>query len=891
MSSVPTPVEVFCSYAYEDEGWLRKLETHLSLLKRQGVLSLWRPRLITAGTDWARAIDTQLTSASIILLLISPSFFASNYCYGVEMQTALQRHQADKARVIPILVRPVDWKAAPFAHLSILPTNGKPITEWHNRDAAFADIAAGLRRVIEELSQVTLTASTSATWWNVPYPRNLFFTGREDLLATLEQALHAGQPTALSQPQAMSGLGGVGKTQLAIEYAYRHMQNYEAIFWVLAANHETLHSGFVALADLLQLPERNGSDQHKTVAAVKRWFQYHSLWLLILDNADDLSLLPDFLPPVRPGHLLLTTRSQALGGLANRIEVNTLDQSSGMELLLRRAGWLAPDAPLMQAKEVDLLNAQRIWQVLGGLPLALDQAGAYIEETRCNLLDYLHLFRTHRTALLQKRGGVLRDHPDSVHTTFTLSIRAMTQCHPAVMDMLRVCALLHPDAIPEEVFRQGANLLGTTLEATCTDLLNWNTLLATVCSYSLLKRHSAEQMLTMHRLVQAVIQETMSKPEHEYWTHCVIRALDSVFPKSEHRTWRMCERLVPHVLRCEVRTQSWENVPLELASLLQKTADYLYDRAQYGEAEPLYQRALHIREQALGPTHPEVARLLHGLAELYRKQGKYEQAEPLFHQALYIQELTPGPDHSDVATSLNNLARLFYRKGKYEQAEPLYQRVLQIREHAFGAEHSEVAHVLHGLAKLSREQGKYEQAEFLFHRALHIWEQTPGSEHPDLAHSLNGLATIYFKQGKYEQAEFLFQKALRIWEQISESEHPDLAHPLNGLATVYFKQGKYEQAEFLFQRALEIREQALDPLHPETAETLHDFATFWEAQGKRQEATSLYQRALSIREQVFGQEHPKTAATRTRYDALLRAIAQHNDGAQAESKPPPTEEG
>src|SRR5947209_2793913 len=145
MAEGQTPIEIFCSYAHEDEMWLRKLETHLSLLKRQSLISFWHNRLITPGTDWAKALDTHLETASVILLLVSADFFASDYCYGIEMKRVLEREAAGEARVVPILVRPADWTGAPFAHLQVLPTDARPITSWRNKDTALTDIAAGIR--------------------------------------------------------------------------------------------------------------------------------------------------------------------------------------------------------------------------------------------------------------------------------------------------------------------------------------------------------------------------------------------------------------------------------------------------------------------------------------------------------------------------------------------------------------------------------------------------------------------------------------------------------------------------------------------------------------------------------------------------------------------------
>jgi hypothetical protein len=375
MVAAPTPVEIFCSYANADEAWLRKLETHLSLLKRQGLISFWYDRLIAPGTDWAKTIDTHLETASVILLLVSADFFASDYCYGIEMQRALARQEAGEARVVPILVRPVDWQDAPFAHLQVLPTDAQPLSDWGNEDTALADITAGIRRVIvEELPLLSASAPRAVLpkIWNIPYPRNPFFLGRERELNQVRQRLQDG---ALSQPQAISGLGGIGKTQLAVEYAYRHACNYQAILWVRADTHEALVSGSVALAKLLDLPQKDEHDQTVIVQAVKHWLKTHREWLLIFDNADDLSLVSEFLRSLPGGHILLTTRAYAVGPLAQRVEVETMSQEVGALLLLRRAGLMGPGASLEAISPAEKATACAIAQELGGLPLALDQAG------------------------------------------------------------------------------------------------------------------------------------------------------------------------------------------------------------------------------------------------------------------------------------------------------------------------------------------------------------------------------------------------------------------------------------------------------------------------------------------------------------------------------------
>jgi tetratricopeptide (TPR) repeat protein len=862
MPASHTAIEIFCSYAQKDAPWLSKLEMHLSLLKQQGLITLWHNRQVMPGTDWAHDIDTHLYRASIILLLISADFLASNYHSGIEMRRALERQEAGEARVIPILVRPVgDWQSAPFASLQPLPTDAKPLATRSNKDAALADVAAGIRRVITDLPLLMagVSRTTLPEIWTIPYPRNPFFLGRDRLLSRLRTQLQAGQAMALSQPQAISGLGGIGKTQVAVEYAYRYHQEYRAVLWARADSQEALVSSYVTLANRLDLPGKNAPDQSIVVQAVKAWLQNTRGWLLILDNADELALVSAFVPPAMGGHLLLTTRATALGRLAHRIEVETFSPEDGTLFLLRRAGLLAPDASLVDAASHDYQDAIQMTKELGGLPLALDQVGAYLEETGCSLANYQQMYRQHRRDLLKKRGGLVADHPEPVATTWSLSFARVQEQNPAAADLLRFCAYLAPDAIPLELLTQGATQLGEVLGPVVTDVFQFDQAIEVLRAYSLLRRDPMTDTLSIHRLVQVVVQDAMMEQEQALWRQQAIQALNMVYPEGTHEARKRCERLTTHVLIHAMDTSS-DAVSLELAAVQKKAADYLSARAQYEQAELLYQRSRHIREEMWGTEHPEVASVLNGLANLYREQSKYNLAEPLYQRALRIREQMFGPEHSEVAVLLNGLARLYREQGKYEQAEPLYQRALRISEQTLGSDHPDVTSLFNNLAELYRELGKYEQAEPLYRRALHIREQILGPEHPDVASPLNGLANLYRDQDEYERAEPLYQRALQIWEQALGPEHPLVASSLNGLALLYQKQGKHKQAESRYQQARDIWERALGPEHPDVTSPLNGLAALYQGQREYEQAESLYRRALSIRERTLGPEHPRVAS-------------------------------
>lgn len=852
-------VEVFYAYAPEDEAWMQELEKHLRSLQRQGLISTWHPRLITAGEDWQHVIDDHFQKAAIILLLISPDFLASDYCYGAEMKQALKREREKGVSVIPILVRPVDWQRAPFAHLRPLPSDATFLTEWSNLDRAFAEVSAGIHRAIENLS--SLAASLAHTdfpnIWNVPFPRNLFFIGREDLLGDLHAQLQQGRTAALSQ--AISGLGGVGKTQLAVEYAYRFYQDYQAVFWAHAESTETLISSYTEIASLLNLPVKDSQEQTVIIQAVKMWLQNHRDWLLILDNADELNILSAFLPPRLGGHLIITTRAAATGRLARRLLVETFSQEQGVLFLLRRAGLIALNADPSQASPQDQELARQITQEVGGLPLALDQVGAYLETTGSGLAAYWQQYQRHRIELLKEYRGMPVDHPQPVATTWSLAFERIETRNPAAVDLLRLCSFLAPDTIREEMLVQGADILPATLSAIVADGYLLDQAIEALRAYSLVTRDAPTRSLAVHRLVQTVVRDALPTEEQRQWMQRAVAVVNQAFPEVEFTHWVACEQCLPHALVCARWIQQGQLVSPEATHLLDQTGYYLSVRGQYSEAEPLLQQALSIREQQLGPDHLDTATSLDHLGRLYQLQGKYAQAEPLYQRALSIRERQSGPDHLDTASSLDHLAQLYQFQGKYAQAEPLYQRALAISELQLGPDHPDVAVILSDLARLYEVLGRYAQAESLVLRSLSICERRLGPEHPHTIYNLHNLALLYRKQGKYTQAEPLALRVLAIREQQLGPEHPNTVNALSNLARLYENQGKYTQAEPLALRELAIREQLLGPEHPATALSLAGLVRLYLQMEKYAEAEPLALRVLAIREQQLGPEHHHTA--------------------------------
>jgi tetratricopeptide (TPR) repeat protein/transcriptional regulator with XRE-family HTH domain len=777
------------------------------------------------------------------------------------------------------------------------------------------------------VAQAGSAPSQEIPLWTVPYARNPHFTGRDDLLQQLGRLLGAEQPgqpvsiqqAALTQRQAITGLGGIGKTQIAIEYAYRSrlQGRYRHTIWISAGSSETVLTSFVELAHLITpaLVEVE-TNQRTIVAAVLRWFeQCMQPWLLIFDNADDLSLVQPYLPRWGNGSILLTTRAHAVGTIASSLEVDSMGVMEAMHLLLRRAHRFSASSP----EELD--EAIMLVSELAQFPLAIDQAGAYIEETGCTLSTYRELYQTHWHALLSRRGRQATGYPESVATTWSLSFAQVARTNPAAAELLQLCALLAPDHIPEELLAEGAPYWPLALAEAVTNPLSFNQMLETLLAFSLVKRLSEDRMLSVHRLVQVVQMERMEAEAYHSWAQRLVRAMHALFPQDTQdvANWPRCQRYLEQVEACDALIQRQHLLLPEAADLLDRAGTYVREHMWYTQAEPIYRRALAIREQHLGPEHPDTGTILHNLAILQRDAGNFVEAEQLYRRALAIREQHLGPEHPYTANAYSNLANLYLTQKRYREAEPLYRRALAIREHHFGppdpasddqlhtlanfyvtqgryreAEslyqrilvireqrlgplHYRTANILNNLAVLYLSQGRYAEAEPLYRRVLTMREQQFGPTHPHTATSLDHLATLERDRGNFVEAERFYQQALAIREQHLEPEHPTLADCLGGLARLYQKQGKMEQAEAMALRALGIHEQHLGPLHPSTADDLHTLAMLYRDQGKPAEAEPLFLRALSIREQAFVSAHLSLAETLYEFALFLDAQGHHEE--------------
>lgn len=695
--------------------------------------------------------------------------------------------------------------------------------------------------------------------WSMPYNQSPFFTGRELILQDIHDKFSKNKARLLAV--AISGLGGVGKTLTAIEYAYRHRNEYHAVFWTNAENYHTLASDFERMAgkSVLNLPEQGGQNQELIIAAVKQWFCTHDGWLLILDNADDLTEIHTFFPCVDHGCILLTTRDQALGDIIDhQIHIEKMKPDEATLFLLHRTRVLPKGASLDITSSLEQEHAKAIAEVLDYLPLALDQAGAYIDETKCSFPEYLDLYERQHKVLLKRRSRLATRYRETVATTWSISFQKIERANPISADLLRFFAFLHPDAIPEEIITTCSQDLSPLIQEIDTTL-ELNQAIEELIKYSFIKRNTSDRTVSIHRLVQSVLKDGMDKEEQHKWVERTVYAIARIFPYVDYASLDRSERYFPHAQVCRDLIEQEHCISINASYLLRSAGTYLQERGQYVQAEAFLQASLSICEQLPSPQYSELLNSLNGLAILYEQQGKYILAEHLYQRALSICKETLGDEHPGSISCLNNLAALYLSQRRIADAEPLVAQILSSLEKRTGVDHNDVAHALHTAADLYCFKGDYVSAEPLYQQVVAIREENLGPEHPKVANALNDLAFLYMHQGRLNDAEPLSHRALIISEKTQGAEHHFTAFKLNNLASIYLAQGKFTEAEQMFRRALIIRERALGSEHSEVANSLNNMALLYTKQEKLTEATAYLQKALAISEKARGPDHPEVA--------------------------------
>ncbi|MBW8001149.1 MAG: tetratricopeptide repeat protein [Planctomycetes bacterium] len=730
---------------------------------------------------------------------------------------------------------------------------------------------------IDKLSPSVIAQVDESIRHNLPYGSiGHLFKGRDDKLGQLQEQLAKGKKTAITQAHAIHGLGGIGKTRLAVEFGWHQIGNgnVSRVFFVLADSLTSLITNLASLAGpkLLDLEEKDMQDQPALVDIVIKTISQMKDCLVIFDNADDehaIEKLHEILPQLAGCQVLITSRVSNWKGV-KKLPIDKLAERDAIAYLLEKTDGRSET-------EEDEKLAGELAGKLDGLPVVLEQAAAYINYLHIGFEMYLGKFEDARKEVLKWHKGELQDYPEPVLIAWQATEE---QLGAAEKSVLRLVSFLSADAIPVELFEGNPEIVAAAIElykkenGEDTELekmeeIDIRGVLAELSNWSMITL--SEKSFYVHRLVQDSVRLRIPDEALKSWTEISLAMVERFIPEDlqadDVRSWHIWDVISPHVL---VVTEHGNKVkiPEPTSWLMNSLAMYYNTKASFEVAEILYGKALDINENTVGHDHPNTASCLNNLAELYRATNRLAEAEPMLKRVVGILENPGGEPLPNYAIALNNLAQLYQDTNRLAEAEPLMERSLAISEASFGKDHPDVAIRLNNLAQLYGATNRLTKAEPLMKRALAISEASFGEDHPSVARDLNNLATLYMDTNRLAEAEPLMKRALAIDEVSFGKDHPKVALRLNNLAQLYKATNRLAEAEPLMKRGLEIEEKSKGENHPHVAIQLNNLAELYRVTDRFKEAEPLYKRALEIDEASLGKDHP-TVAIRLNNLALL----------------------
>ena len=675
----------------------------------------------------------------------------------------------------------------------------------------------------------------------------------------MREALLGGGHAAIVVRAALYGMGGVGKTQLALKYSHEYRDSYAGVWWFRAESDKTL-----------QLDARDAClqagaplvDGEPTAATFKRWLGWQEQpWLLVFDNAESAEALRSHLPQGGPHHVLITSRDPAWGGVARPIQLAVWSDEEG-------ANFLAARLPAAGRG-----NLQRLSGTLGGLQLALEQAAAFLEHTGGAVAEYCtQIEGVDTAAFVLDQGRASTGYESSVLATLSV---AFPRLSAAAQQLLRVCAFFSAEPIPERYFREGIDHLSEPLASTARRGLAWESTVGELRHFGIVERVDVaaldrapgqadervekEKALVLHRLTLEVARHALSAPAEDGLRAQKLLRAHCPHEADDPRRWPRFAALLPHLLNLErMSSQGWLDRRAHIW-MLDRVATYLRSgKALHQESERLFRSALNLNKAHFGEEDPDTLTLMNNLAGTLSAQGDLAGARALQEQVLSIDRRVLGEEHPSTLTSMNTLATTLLAQGDLAGARALQEQVLPIRGRVLGEEHPSTLTSMNNLAETLSAQGDLAGARALQEQVLSIDRRALGEEHRNTLGSMNNLAATLLAQGDLAGARALQEQVLSINRRVLGEEHPSTLMSMSNLAHTLRAQGDLNRACTLAERALAISQRVVGEEHPNTLTLMANLAATLSEQGNLTGARALDERVLSISRRVLGEEHPKT---------------------------------
>jgi tetratricopeptide (TPR) repeat protein len=857
-------VDFFISYAGPDRAWAEWVGWQLQRAGYSVELDVWD---WSAGDNAVLRMSDALGRADRVLALYSTAYF-QRHRFTLDEWTAVMGQRPDqhgRRRLVPVRIENV---TPPHLLAPIIYQDLFGLGEQQARDALLTAVGGlrGSRRPGEpprfpggagdtaDGVGPRLPGSLPAVW-NLP-PRNPAFTGRRELLAALRQRLTGGDRVWV---QALHGMGGVGKTQLAIEYGYLFAGEYELVWWMDAEQVDLIGE------QLAELAVQAGWADPETTAARARQVVFQQLrirrrWLVVFDNASDPGGLRGWLPP-GAGHVIVTSRGGGFDQLAVSVAVDVFTRAESTSLLHNRL-------PALSDQDADRLAA-----ALGDLPLGLAQAAGLLAATGMPVGEYL-------TALDQHAGQVLSQYQPvgyaaSLAATIGLAVDRLAGVDAAAVQVLYLCAGLAPEPIPVSWLRTAAEaaVLPPPLSTMAGDGLALRITLGRLANLGLVRL--SEDSIQLHRLTQAVLRDRRSPAQRRADRRHAEQLLVAAAPDNDGTdpgSWPAWAVLLPHLLFLDPATAG-----ADLRGTACNALWYLLMRGEFqtalAHARGWYQRW----RAALGPDDRHTLWVANQLAAAHRRRGNYQQAHDLHQDTLDRRRRLLGEDHPDTLVSASNLALVLRGLGQVEQARDLDQDTLDRSRRVLGEDHPDTLISASNLAIVLRELGQLEQARDLHQDTLDRRRRVLGEDHPDTLISAGNLAVDLFELEQLEQARDLDQDILDRRRRVLGEDHFDTLVAAGNLALVLRALGQLEQARDLDQDTLDRFRRVLGADHPETLASANNLAITLRALGQLEQARDLHQDTLDRRRRVLGEDHPDTLRSASNLAITLRELGEPED--------------
>lgn len=853
-----TPPDVFLSYAPEDRMWADWVG---SVLQRAGANVIAQGADFPPGSDVGAEVTRSVAVAGCTMVLLSQSYVRSSQARAVWEVLAAAESDGTRRPLVPLKVAEVRLNA--------------PFDQWNAVDLVRLDELSATEAVLRTLDlridpSMDLPAAEGGARfpgarppvWLVP-ARNAAFTGRSALLQRLRDNLSIG--STVVKPQAAHGLGGVGKTQLVTEYAHRFMADYDLIWWISAQQEDLIAASFAEIAPELGI--RRGENIDAAAEAVRdalRRGQPYSRWLIIFDNAEDPEVLEPHLPHGH-GHVIITSRNPSWAHLATPIEVEAFTREESVEHLTRRVPALRPS------------DAAEVAKLLGDLPLAVELASAWLETTGMPVAEYLALLETHLADWLASSQS--SDYPSTAAATWRVSIERLEQEWPAAVRLLELCSCFGPEPISMSLLYSDETLNHLLpYDSALQEKMVLGRVIRELGRYALARVDQGRSSIQVHRLVQAVVRDSLTPERANETQHEVHRILVSGRPRQgdidNPDNWPRYNEIWPHLVPSQARECTEELV----RGLLVERVRYLWKRGEYEEGLALAYPLESLWAKTRGPGDRMLLYLRFHVANIVRSQGDYRTALEIDEDVLAKQTAAFGREYVHTLMTASSLTADLSALGRYPEALRIAKETTDSFTELFGEDHQFTLMAANNLALSHRVAGDCFTARDIDRRTLSLRHQVLGPDHLMTLSSALNLGRDLREAGDFAESTALLRSTLDRYRRVLGTDFPDTLRTASSLSISLRKSGQHEEARQISASLLEQYRLLHAEEHPDLLACRLNLACDLSAVGDLEGALDHSDATTSAYERLFGPDHQYTLVSANNRAIYLRQLGRVKEG-------------